>query len=144
MRSKYKDRLCSFRTYKSPSRSAAASILRSPRGGSDGSREGSIVASSSVSERPACAFSSGIQAILAQAILAQARRDFHVVLVPNKALGALELKAFLAVGRDPLDAAIGGDALLEAALHELGVIALLLHQLLERAVGLARGGRSAH
>ena len=76
------------------------------------------------------------------------------MLVPDKALGALELKAFLraggeggnaesgtgavwlwgtghearlAVGRDPLDAAIGGDALLEAALHELGVIALLLH-----------------
>jgi len=36
-------------------------------------------------------------------------------------------EARLAVGRDPLDAAIGGDALLEAALHELGVIALLLH-----------------
>ena len=36
-------------------------------------------------------------------------------------------KARLAVGRDPLDAAIGGDALLKAALHQLGVIALLLH-----------------
>ena len=31
------------------------------------------------------------------------------------------------MGRDPLDAAIGGDALLKAALHQLGVIALLLH-----------------
>ena len=79
------------------------------------------------------------------------------MLVPDEALGALELKASLrregamqrsgtgavwlwacgtrwgfqmarlAVGRDPLDAAIGGDALLEAALHQLGVIALLLH-----------------
>ena len=37
------------------------------------------------------------------------------------------LETRLAVGRDPLDAAIGGDALLKAALHELGVIALLLH-----------------
>ena len=35
--------------------------------------------------------------------------------------------ARLAVGRDPLDAAIGGDALLKAALHQLGVMALLLH-----------------
>ena len=33
----------------------------------------------------------------------------------------------LAVGRDPLDAAIGGDALLKAAVHQLGVVALLLH-----------------
>ena len=80
------------------------------------------------------------------------------MLVPNEALGALELEAFLrvggeraatralgtgavwlwamggrwgsarlAVGRDPLDAAIGGDALLKAALHQLGVVALLLH-----------------
>ena len=31
------------------------------------------------------------------------------------------------MGRDPLDAAIGGDALLKAALHQLGVTALLLH-----------------
>ena len=31
------------------------------------------------------------------------------------------------MGRDPLDAAIGGDALLEAAVQQLGVVALLLH-----------------
>ena len=37
------------------------------------------------------------------------------------------LEARLAVGRDPLDAAIGGDALLQAAVHQLGVLALLLH-----------------
>ena len=37
------------------------------------------------------------------------------------------LEARLAVGRDPLDAAIGGDALLKAAVHQLGVLALLLH-----------------
>ena len=37
------------------------------------------------------------------------------------------LEARLAVGRDPLDAAIGGDALLKAAVHQLGVVALLLH-----------------
>ena len=37
------------------------------------------------------------------------------------------LEARLAVGSDPLDAAIGGDALLKAALHQLGVTALLLH-----------------
>ena len=36
-------------------------------------------------------------------------------------------EARLAVGRDPLDAAISGDALLKAAMHQLGVIALLLH-----------------
>ena len=39
----------------------------------------------------------------------------------------LEIEARLAVGRDPFDAAIGGDALLKAALHQLGVLALLLH-----------------
>ena len=39
----------------------------------------------------------------------------------------LELEARLAVGRDPLDAAIGGHALLKAALHQLRVLALLLH-----------------
>ena len=39
----------------------------------------------------------------------------------------MRLKARLAVGRDPLDAAIGGDALLQAAVHQLGVLALLLH-----------------
>ena len=39
----------------------------------------------------------------------------------------MRLKARLAVGRDPLDAAIGGDALLKAAVHQLGVLALLLH-----------------
>ena len=79
------------------------------------------------------------------------------MLVPNEALGALALEAFLrvggrraatrvfrdrsrvgngrqmgieahlAVGRDPLDAAIGGDTLLKAAVHQLGVVALLLH-----------------
>ena len=81
------------------------------------------------SERPACAFSSGIQAILAQAILAQARRDFHVVLVPDKALGALELKAFLrggggrrrrvTQGLEPCDCGAPGTrhALLWAATH---------------------------
>ena len=37
------------------------------------------------------------------------------------------IEAHLAVGRDPLDAAIGGDALLQAAVHQLGVVALLLH-----------------
>ena len=37
------------------------------------------------------------------------------------------LEARLAVGRDPLDAAIGGDALLKAALHQLGDVTLLLH-----------------
>ena len=37
------------------------------------------------------------------------------------------IEAHLAVGRDPLDAAIGGDALLEAAVQQLGVVALLLH-----------------
>ena len=53
------------------------------------------------------------------------------------------IEARLAVSRDPLDAAIGGDALLQAAVHQLGVLALLLHQVLEGAVRLARGGRSA-
>ena len=37
------------------------------------------------------------------------------------------IEARLAVSRDPLDAAIGGDALLQAAVHQLGVLALLLH-----------------
>ena len=37
----------------------------------------------------------------------------------------MRLKARLAVGRDPLDAAIGGDALLKAALLQPGVVALL-------------------
>ena len=37
------------------------------------------------------------------------------------------LKAHLAVGRNPFYAAIGGDALLKAALHQLGVITLPLH-----------------
>ena len=39
----------------------------------------------------------------------------------------LRFEARLAVGRDPLDGAIGGDALLKAAVHQLGVVALLLH-----------------
>ena len=39
----------------------------------------------------------------------------------------MRLKAHLAVGRDPLDAAIGGDALFKAAVHQFWVIALLLH-----------------
>ena len=39
----------------------------------------------------------------------------------------MRLKARLAVSRDPLDAAIGGDALLKAAVHQLGVVALLFH-----------------
>ena len=47
------------------------------------------------------------------------------------------LEARLAVGRDPLDAAIGGDALLKAAVHQRGVVALLLH--LRRGEGC--GGR---
>ena len=37
------------------------------------------------------------------------------------------LEAHLAVGRNPFYAAIGGDALLKAALHQLGVITLPLH-----------------
>ena len=37
------------------------------------------------------------------------------------------IEARLAVSRDPLDAAIGGDALLKAAVHQLGVVALLRH-----------------
>ena len=37
------------------------------------------------------------------------------------------IEARLAVSRDPLDAAIGGDALLKAAVHQLGIVALLLH-----------------
>ena len=37
------------------------------------------------------------------------------------------IEARLAVSRDPLDAAIGGDALLQAAVHQRGVVALLLH-----------------
>ena len=41
--------------------------------------------------------------------------------------GQMGLEARLAVGRDPLDAAIGGDALPKAAVHQLGVVALLLH-----------------
>ena len=45
-------------------------------------------------------------------------------LAPGREMGC---KARLAVGRDPLDAAISGDALLKAAMHQLGVIALLLH-----------------
>ena len=43
------------------------------------------------------------------------------------AIGGRWGSARLAVGRDPLDAAIGGDALLKAAVHQLGVLALLLH-----------------
>ena len=39
----------------------------------------------------------------------------------------LRFEARLAVGRDPLDTAIGGDTLLKAAVHQLGVVALLLH-----------------
>ena len=52
-------------------------------------------------------------------------RDRSRVAVGNGRQMGIE--AHLAVGRDPLDAAIGGDALLKAAVHQLGVVALLLH-----------------
>ena len=95
------------------------------------------------------------------------------MLVPDEALGALALEAFLrvgggeggnagvrdrsrvaagngrqmglearlAVGRDPLDAAIGGDALLKAAVHQLGVVALLLHLRWGEGCGVRGRGR---
>ena len=49
------------------------------------------------------------------------------------------IEARLAVGRDPLDAAIAGDALLKAAVHQLGVVALLRH--LRRGEGCGVRGR---
>ena len=39
----------------------------------------------------------------------------------------MKLEAHLAVGCHPLNATVGGHNLLEAALHQLWVIALLLH-----------------
>ena len=51
------------------------------------------------------------------------------------------LEARLAVGRDPLDAAIGGDALLQAAVHQLGVVALLLHLRWSEGCGVRGRGR---
>ena len=53
----------------------------------------------------------------------------------------MRLKARLAVGRDPLDAAIGGDALLQAAVHQLGVVALLLHLRWGEGCGVRGRGR---
>ena len=52
-------------------------------------------------------------------------RDRSRVAVGNGRQMGIE--AHLAVGRDPLDAAIGGDALLKAAVHQLGVVALPFH-----------------
>ena len=52
-------------------------------------------------------------------------RDRSRVAVGNGRQMGIEAR--LAVSRDPLDAAIGGDALLKAAVHQLGVVALLLH-----------------
>ena len=49
------------------------------------------------------------------------------------------IEAHLAVGRDPLDAAIGGDALLKAAVHQLGVVALLLHLRWGEGCGQSQG-----
>ena len=43
------------------------------------------------------------------------------------------------MGRDPLDGAIGGDALLKAALHQLGVVALVLHLRPSRGRGQCQG-----
>ena len=51
------------------------------------------------------------------------------------------VEAHLAVGRDPLDAAIGGDALLQAAVHQLGVVALLLHLRWSEGCGVRGRGR---
>ena len=51
------------------------------------------------------------------------------------------IEAHLAVGRDPLDAAIGGDALLKAAVHQLGVVALLLHLRWGEGCGVRSRGR---
>ena len=51
------------------------------------------------------------------------------------------IEAGLAVGRDPLDAAIGGDALLQAAVHQLGVVALLLHLRWSEGCGVRGRGR---
>ena len=51
------------------------------------------------------------------------------------------IEAHLAVGRDPLDAAIGGDALLKAAVHQLGVVALLLHLRWGEGCGVRGRGR---
>ena len=52
-------------------------------------------------------------------------RDRSRVAVGNGRQMGIEAR--LAVSRDPLDAAIGGDALLQAAVHQLGVVALLPH-----------------
>ena len=43
------------------------------------------------------------------------------------------------MGRDPLDGAIGGDALLKAALHQLGVVALVLHLCPSQGGGQCQG-----
>ena len=51
------------------------------------------------------------------------------------------IEARLAVSRDPLDAAIGGDALLKAAVHQLGVVALLLHLRWGEGCGVRGRGR---
>ena len=57
------------------------------------------------------------------------------------AIGGRWGSARLAVGRDPLDAAIGGDALLQAAVHQLGVVALLLHLRWGEGCGVRGRGR---
>ena len=49
------------------------------------------------------------------------------------------IEARLAVSRDPLDAAIGGDALLKAAVHQLGVVALVLHLCPSQGGGQCQG-----
>ena len=55
------------------------------------------------------------------------------------AIGGRWGSARLAVGRDPLDAAIGGDALLQAAVHQRGVVALLLHLRWGEGCGQSQG-----
>ena len=66
-------------------------------------------------------------------------RDRSRVAVGNGRQMGIE--AHLAVGRDPLDAAIGGDALLKAAVHQLGVVALLLHLRRGEGCGVRVRGR---
>ena len=66
-------------------------------------------------------------------------RDRSGVAVGNGRQVGIE--AHLAVGRDPLDAAIGGDALLQAAVHQLGVVALLLHLRWREGCGVRGRGR---
>ena len=51
------------------------------------------------------------------------------------------IEARLAVSRDPLDAAIGGDTLLKAAVHQLGIVALPLHLRWGEGCGVRGRGR---